>query len=188
MTTRRAVFLDRDGVIIENQDDYVRSWEQVCFLPQAFETLRCLARTSFIVVLVTNQSAIGRGLITLDQGLTINRRVVAEIERNGGRVEASYLCPHRPEDRCTCRKPAPGMLLQAAGELDLDLSQSYLIGDALSDVEAARSAGVTPILVLTGRGVGQSALLATQDLCACTVLPNLREAFEYIMDGEREPL
>jgi D-glycero-D-manno-heptose 1,7-bisphosphate phosphatase len=188
MTKRRAVFLDRDGVIIANRDDYVTSWEQVHFLPKALEALRRLNGSAFATVLVTNQSAIGRGVITWEQGLAINRRVIAEIERHGGRIDASYLCPHTPGDGCSCRKPAPGMLLQAAEELDLDLAQSYLIGDAVTDVQAAQGAGVHPILVLTGRGASQAPLLAAEGLSCSPALADLGAAVNYIMEREKEGL
>src|SRR5436190_23406732 len=104
---RAAVFLDRDGVIIENREGYVRSWEDVAFLPGVLGALRRLARLSCAVAIVTNQSPVGRGLLTLEAAEAINRRVVARIEAAGGRIDASYLCPHRPDERCGCRKPAP---------------------------------------------------------------------------------
>ena len=154
-----AVFLDRDGVINENRDDYIKTWDEVRFLPGVFEALARLALTSFRIVLVTNQSPIGRGILTEEQVEAINGRLVAEIESHSGRVDGVYYCPHHPDDHCGCRKPQPGLLLQAARELDLDLSRSYLIGDAVSDVEAALAAGCSPILVLTGRGQQQQRLL-----------------------------
>jgi len=176
------VFLDRDGVIIENRSDYVKSWEEVRLLPGAFEALRRLSRSEYALVLVTNQSAIGRGIISLEQAVEINARVIAEIEAQGGRIKASYLCPHRPEERCDCRKPVPGMLLRAAEELGLDLERSYAIGDAVSDIEAARAAGVRGILVLTGRGSEQKALLGGD--MDCLVMDDLRAAVDYILGLE----
>lgn len=93
----------------------------------------------------------GRGLLDEEIAWQLQRQIVAEITVAGGRIDASYLCPHHPQAGCDCRKPAPGMLLRAARELDLDLSRSWLVGDALSDLEAARVAGVRGILVRTGR-------------------------------------
>ena len=175
------MFLDRDGVIIENRSDYVKSWEEVCFLPGALEALRRLSRTEYALVLVTNQSAVGRGIISLEQATEINRRVIAEIGAQGGRVDASYMCPHRPDEGCDCRKPAPGMLLQAAEELDLDLTRSYVIGDAASDVEAAWAAGVHGILVLTGLGKEQVGLLKTKGGANCPLVADLGAAVDYIL-------
>ena len=118
----------------------MKSWEEVHFLPGAFEALRRLSRSDYVLVLVTNQSAVGRGIVTLDKTMEINERVVAEIKTKGGRVDASYICPHHPDEGCDCRKPAPGMLLRAAEELKLDLARSYAVGDAVSDIQAARAA------------------------------------------------
>jgi len=183
---RAAVFLDRDGVIIENRSDYVKSWDEVRFLPQAFEALRRLGQSSYAVVLVTNQSVVGRRIIPLDRAVEINRRVVAEIEAVGGRVDAAYLCPHHPEDGCSCRKPAPGMLLRAAEELELDLARSYAIGDAASDLEAARLAGAQGILVLTGRGNDE--LASMEGGPSGPVVADLKAAVDYLLAaGKRRP-
>jgi D-glycero-D-manno-heptose 1,7-bisphosphate phosphatase len=148
-----AIFLDRDGVIIENREDYVRSWADVSFIPAALHALRKLSPLGWVIVIVTNQAVVGKGLVTLEAAEEINRRVVAEVVRHGGRIDAAYLCPHRPDENCDCRKPKPGMLLRAARDLDLDLSRSVMIGDAITDMQAARAAGVHGILVKTGRGL-----------------------------------
>ena len=153
---RPAVFLDRDGVINENRADYVKSWSEVKFLPAVFDALRRLAETDFAIVLVTNQSAVGRGIISKERAGSINRQIVETIRSQGGRVDGSYLCPHHPDDNCECRKPRPGMLFQAADELGLNLDRSYFIGDAITDMQAADAAGVRGILVLTGRGQSQT--------------------------------
>lgn len=146
------MFLDRDGVINRNRDDYVKSRGEVHFLPGVFAALARLADSPFAIVLVTNQSPIGRGILTQRHVEAINRRIVAEIETRGRRVDAVYYCPHRPDENCDCRKPRSGLLLKAAECFNLDLSRSYLIGDAVSDVEVALAADVQPVLVLTGRG------------------------------------
>ncbi len=179
-TTRPAIFLDRDGVINENRDDYVKSWEEVFFLAGIFPALQRLQQSAYRVVLVTNQSAVGRGIITAQQALAVNRRVVETIEAWGGRIDASYLCQHQPDDGCDCRKPAPGMLLQAARDLNLDLARSYLIGDAMSDLQAAKAAGVQGILVLTGRGLQELRRSAATDALRWLVAADLAGALAYI--------
>ena len=131
-------------------------------------------------MLVTNQSAVGRGIISLEQAIEINRRVIAEIRAQGGRLNASYLCPHCPDEECDCRKPAPGMLLRAAEELELELARSHAIGDATGDIQAARAAGVHGILVLTGRGKEQVALLRTTCEENCTAVANTGAAVDYV--------
>jgi D-glycero-D-manno-heptose 1,7-bisphosphate phosphatase len=176
-----AVFLDRDGVIIENRPDDVKSWDEVRFLPGAVEALRRLGATGHAVVVVTNQGVVGRGTISLAEATELNRRVIAAIEAGGGRVDAAYLCPHRAEDGCGCRKPAPGMLLRAGADLGLDLGRSYLVGDAVTDLEAARAAGALGILVLTGRGRDQAALLAGRAVADCPVVADLPAALERVL-------
>ena len=181
---RPAVFLDRDGVIIENQEDYIKSWDKVHFLPEVFEMLRRLARSKYALVLVTNQSVVGRGIITLDQAERINSSIVRKIESKGGRIDASYFCPHHPDDKCNCRKPAPGMFLSAAQTLNLDLKSSFVIGDAVSDLKAARIVGAQGILVLTGRGKEQVSFLDACNKQEWQVVADLNEAVDFIISKE----
>lgn len=175
-----AVFLDRDGVINENRDDYVRDWTEVRFIPGALEALARLSSLPFSIVLITNQSAIGRGILTLDQVEAIHRRLVMEIQTHGGRMDAVYYCPHHPDVGCECRKPKPGLLYRAAQDLELDLARSCLIGDAVSDVEAALAAGCRPILVQTGRGREQQVLLKRRGFDHVPVVRDLAAAVTLI--------
>ena len=157
----RAVFLDRDGVLIENRSDYIREWSHVNMIPKALEALAGFQRKGFKIVVVTNQSAIGRGLVTMDAAEKINDRLVQTVKAGGGWIDGIYMCPHKPEDQCLCRKPQPGLLLRAAQELSLDLRSSWMIGDAWSDLLAGQAAGLRrTIMVRTGRGSAQ--LLGTQ--------------------------
>jgi D-glycero-D-manno-heptose 1,7-bisphosphate phosphatase len=176
-----AVFLDRDGVIVENRSDYVKTWEEVQFLPAVLEALRRASRSAYAIVLVTNQSAVGRGIISLDEATEINERVVATIEEHGGRVDAWYLCPHHPDAACACRKPAPGMVLRAAEELGIDLTNSWLVGDALTDMKAAHAAGVQPIMVLTGEGMKQAERGADDGGGEYLVVADLEMALDHIL-------
>jgi D-glycero-D-manno-heptose 1,7-bisphosphate phosphatase len=160
-----AIFLDRDGVIAENRANYIRNLAEVKIFPQALEALARLNETAYKVVIVTNQSAVGRGFISLETAGEINQLILREITKAGGRVDGIYICPHAPWDECACRKPKPGLLLQAADELQIDLSRSLMIGDALSDLQAGRAAGVKElILVRTGRGEVQMQLPEAADL------------------------
>lgn len=160
-----ALFLDRDGVIIENCADYVRRWEDVRFYPQALEALASIHTSPYKIIIVTNQSAVGRGLISLETALEINQRVIETIKAHGGRIDGAFICPHAPEDECDCRKPRPGLFFQAARSLDLDLKRSYLIGDALSDLLAGQAAGLRQTaLVRTGRGADQESLVRPVEL------------------------
>lgn len=172
-----ALFLDRDGVIVENRPNYIRSWADIFIFPQALEALVKVRIAPYKIVIVTNQSAIGRGLISLSEAEAINRRLVAEIEAAGGRIDAVMMCPHAPQDNCTCRKPLPGLLHQAAALLSLDLRNSILIGDALSDILAGQAAGVqTNVLVRTGRGAQQASLTNTNSLKPFLVYDTLAQA------------
>jgi len=182
---RAVVFLDRDGVLNQNRADYVRTWEQVEFLPGVFEAMQRLAGSPFMVVVVTNQSAVGRGLMTVEGLAAINGGIVQQVQQAGGRIDAVYACPHRPDDGCPCRKPRPGMLLQAAQDLGIDLERSYLVGDAISDMEAALSAGCQPVMVRTGRGRKQAAGLADNGLEAVPVVADLGEAVDLILNRLR---
>lgn len=152
---QRAVFLDRDGVLVENRQNLVRCWEDVAILPGAVDGLRRLQDAGWTLVIVSNQPGVGWGRYTLDTMSEIQRRLMRELMEQGVRIEASYLCPHTPEDGCACRKPQPGMLWRAAVELELDLGRSWMIGDALSDAQAGFAAGCRTLLVRTGRGAEQ---------------------------------
>lgn len=148
-----AVFLDRDGVIIQNRENYVRSWKDVEFIPSSLQALKQLSQTSYKIIIITNQSAVGRGIITMEKVEAINQHIIEEITDAGGRVDGLFICPHTPEDHCFCRKPLPGLILQAADALAIDLPSSAMIGDALIDIQAGSAAGIkTLILVKTGRG------------------------------------
>ena len=148
-----AIFLDRDGVLNENYPTHVKSWSEFRFLPHTLNALRVLARVNVPIIVITNQAIINRGSISANQVDEIHRRMVARIRAARGRVDRVYLCPHRQDERCNCRKPAPGMLLRAAEELDIDLTRSVLVGDAITDVIAGQRAGCGTILVQTGRGL-----------------------------------
>jgi D-glycero-D-manno-heptose 1,7-bisphosphate phosphatase len=177
-----ALFLDRDGVIIENRSNYVRSWADVSFLPGALEALARVSKLAYRLVIVTNQSVVGREIITQEEAEAINQRLVAEIERSGGRVDGLFMCPHAPDQGCACRKPKPGLLLQAARELSLDLGRSVMIGDALSDIMAGQAAGIPKVtLVRTGRGAVQEQLPDGRALAPLLVYDDLDEALSELL-------
>ncbi|HSF80535.1 MAG TPA: HAD family hydrolase [Anaerolineales bacterium] len=172
-----AVFLDRDGVIIENRASYVRDWSDVEIYPQALEALVRARPSPYKFVIVTNQSAVGRGILALEKAEELNRRLVATIEQAGGRIDGVFMCPHAPEANCECRKPKPGLIVQAAEKLCLDLDRSILIGDAFSDLLAGQLAGVKrTVLVLTGRGASQVNFPQPDNLSAFVTYNTLADA------------
>jgi D-glycero-D-manno-heptose 1,7-bisphosphate phosphatase len=142
-----AVFIDRDGTIMEDTD-YCSHPKDVRIFPGVLEALRRLKSRGFKLIIITNQSGIGRGLFTVDQ----YRAVEAEVRRQlgNGLVDATYYCPDAPEQHSNCRKPAPGMVVKATQDYQIDLSHSFLIGDKEVDVECAHNAGVRAIRVRTG--------------------------------------
>lgn len=178
-----AIFLDRDGVIIENVPTYIRSWEEVRFIPKSLYALKNVQNSSYKIVIVTNQSAVGRGILPLDLAWEINHRLVRTIQQAGGRVDGVYMCPHAPEENCNCRKPKPGLILQAADELSLDLPRSVLIGDALSDLLAGQAAGISRLILLrTGRGSEQEKLPRPAGLHPSQIFNDLADALHAILN------
>lgn len=150
-----AIFLDRDGVINRNPPNYVKRWEEFEFLPGALEALRLLAGLPWQIFIVTNQSAVGRGIlpqIALDQ---IHAKMREEIQSAGGRIDGIYFCPHKPEDGCDCRKPRPGLLLQAAREHSIEFERSIMVGDSPSDLAAAEAVSMPAIQIRSLQAEGQ---------------------------------
>lgn len=144
-----AVFLDRDGTLVEDNGYCIRP-EDLRFIPGAGEATRMLKDAGYLVVLITNQSAVGRGLVTLDGLNSIHNCLLEGLEKEGGTLDSIYLCPHHPDDGCQCRKPKPGMIVAAADELGINLASSIVIGDKRTDVDAALAAGCWPILLESG--------------------------------------
>lgn len=181
----RAIFLDRDGVINVNRPNNVTRWDEFKFESGSLEALARLAATDFYLIVVSNQSAIGRGQMTRAVLDSIHAQMQAEVARVGGRIDRVYYCPHTPEEKCACRKPAPEMLERGRDEFALDLTQSFFIGDWIDDVRAARNAGVIPILVRTGRGARALVELQNAGVPLPEVFENLAAAVEWILEPTR---
>jgi D-glycero-D-manno-heptose 1,7-bisphosphate phosphatase len=182
----RAVFIDRDGVICRNRVDHVKSWDEFEFLPGVLGALARLAHSDLCIIVVTNQAIVNRRLVSGAVVDEIHERMVRAVGAAGGRVERVMCCPHRPDEGCSCRKPQPGLLLRAAQELDIDLTQSYLVGDAKSDMEAGRAAGCEHrYLVLTGRGRQQLVRCWLDGEHGFRVAANLSAAVRAILGYER---
>lgn len=143
-----TLFLDRDGVINRQREgDYVTSWEEFEFLPGVLEALAELASFCERIVVVTNQQGVGRSRMSLDDLEAIHRQMVKEIESHGGRLDGIYVCPHRADENCNCRKPKPGLLLRASQEQGISLQEAWFVGDSARDVVAGARAGCRTILV-----------------------------------------
>lgn len=150
----KAAFLDRDGVINRKAPEggYITRWEEMEFLPGVSEGIALLNRAGLRVIVVTNQRCIARGIVTSDEVERLHVQMCDFLSVKGAQIDATYYCPHEKEPRCECRKPEPGMLLEAAREHGIDLNHSWMIGDSDADVEAGRRAGCKTAFV-NERGV-----------------------------------
>lgn len=182
----RAVFLDRDGTLVDELGFLARP-EDLRLLPGAAEGVRLLNRAGWRAVVVTNQSGIARGLFGERELAAVHARLEAELARAGARLDGIFHCPHHPAEGtpplrqvCTCRKPEPGLLLTAARELELDLGASWMVGDSLRDLEAGARAGLAgAILVLTGKGAAELARHARPQ--TVSTAPDLPSAVRAIL-------
>lgn len=176
-----AVFLDRDGTLIVEKD-YLSDPEQVVVEEGVVEGLTLLQRHGHPLIVVSNQSGIGRGLFTLQDAERVNQRLADLLLRHGVELQAWYLCPHAPETPCECRKPLPGLALAASRDLQLGLAGSYVVGDKRTDLELADAIGGTGILVTTGHGRDAVPWASAQ---ARPIFDGLRPAAQYIVESDR---
>ena len=181
---RRAVFLDRDGTLLE-EGNFVDRLDRLIFFPYSIDAVRALNRAGFAVVVVTNQSGVARGLYTEDFVRGSHRHIDAQLSAAGARIDGYYYCPHHPHGsvdalrcECECRKPKPGQFQQAARELRLDLTRSFAVGDRWKDVEAGEAVGAQGILVRTGYGRDAEAERPPGN---AIVLDNLIQAVSWIL-------
>ena len=182
-----AILVDRDGVINRERSDYVKSWDEFEFLSGTFTALKLLSTLGIPILIVTNQSVIGRGITDVDTINDIHATMTQLVVDNGGRIDHIFVCPHAPVVQCDCRKPKPGMLLQAQSRYQLDLSKSFFIGDSITDYIAAKAAGCQPILVRTGRqGSTIDRLLLEQKAKQVPVMADLRTVANHLISGEKD--
>ncbi len=179
---RRAVFLDRDGTVVDELG-FLSDPARVRLVPRAAEGIARMNRAGLRVLIVTNQSGIARGMFDEGTLAAVHARIQALLAAEGARIDGFYHCPHHPDfgSPCACRKPEPGLLLAAAREHGVDLASSWLVGDSPRDLEAARRAGVHGrILVLTGKGEETRAELARASCADFRLAPDLVEAEEIV--------
>ena len=179
----KAVFMDRDGTVSE-EVGYMYHAGLYKLFPWTAAAIRRLNETGLKAVLITNQSGVGRGYFDETSVGQIHGILTAELEREQARLDGIYYCPHTPDDGCGCRKPQPGMLLQAKNDLDIDLSQSWVVGDKHTDVETAHSVGAKSILVLTGYGRDELARHRDDRLKPTYIAEDLKEAVDAILEGK----
>jgi D-glycero-D-manno-heptose 1,7-bisphosphate phosphatase len=176
--------LDRDGTIVEDVG-YMNSPDQIQFIPGSIEAIKMLNEAGFKVVVISNQAGVARGLVTEDMLQTIDKTLHKWILNGGAHLDGIYYCPHHPEHGvypykqvCECRKPHPGLIKRAHRDLDIDLSQSYMIGDKATDVEAGKSAGTKTVFVTSGRGKEENRKLKGKPN---HISENLLEAVSWIL-------
>jgi histidinol-phosphate phosphatase family protein len=141
MNKSKAVFLDRDGVINKNQDDYVKNISELEIFPYISEPIKKLQYAGFKIIVITNQSAINRGLMTEKNLDEIHEKIQSFLIQNNTKIDYFYYCPHTPNENCFCRKPKPGLLLNAIDDFSIDVNNSWFIGDRNSDIQAGKSVG-----------------------------------------------
>jgi D-glycero-D-manno-heptose 1,7-bisphosphate phosphatase len=181
-----AVFLDRDGTLIE-EVGYLDRLDRLAFYPWSVDAVRLLNQAGFLVIVVTNQAGVARGIFDESFVGEAHRHIDEKMTAGGACIDAYYYCPHHPEasvanyrQMCECRKPSPGMLRQAERELHVDLCRSFVIGDRWLDIQMAQTAGATGILVRTGYGHTEESR-PKEDVRAATIVDNLIEAVGWIL-------
>jgi histidinol-phosphate phosphatase family protein len=187
-TPTPVVFLDRDGVINRDSDQYIKHWAEFEFLPGSLEALARLTAAGLQLVVITNQSAVGRGLVSLAGLQEIHRRMTGAIAAAGGRLLDILFCPHRPDAGCECRKPATGMIAEACRRHGLDPARAVMVGDRAKDIRCGRDAGCRAT-VLVGAADPSTVLaeLAQWKIAPDRVAPDLAAACDWIIRCLAEP-
>jgi len=147
MNKLKTVFVDRDGVINQERSDYVKSISELEIYPNVAKNIKLLKDAGFLVVVITNQSAVNRGIVTHEMINQIHNSIQDHLKKHGTFLDGFYYCPHTPDENCNCRKPKPGLFQKAILELNIDLNSSWMIGDMDSDIEAANSIGCKAIKI-----------------------------------------
>ncbi|HEY3177001.1 MAG TPA: HAD-IIIA family hydrolase [Candidatus Polarisedimenticolia bacterium] len=190
--SRRAIFMDRDGTV-SDEVGYINHIDRYRMLPRSAEAIRRINDSGFLAFVVTNQAGVARGLFEEPLIHEVHATLKRWLSDAGARLDGIYYCPHHPREgsppwrqECDCRKPKPGLLLRAAREHDVDLGASYMIGDTVLDIEAARNAGATGVLVLTGYGKGDLKYrMVPRGLTPAYVAGDLLEAVGWILEREK---
>jgi len=175
----QLVILDRDGVINEDSDDYIKSVDEFVPLPGSLAAIARLNHAGYTVAVATNQSGVGRGLFDLTTLEAMHNKLARLLAQEGGSVDHIFFCPHTPDDACDCRKPLPGLMQQIAAYYKASLADVPVIGDSLRDLEAARAVGARPLLVKTGKG--QRTLAAAEGLDDVPVYADLAAAVDDLV-------
>lgn len=178
----KLIILDRDGVINEDSDDFIKSTEEFIPIEGSLEAIARLNQSGYSVAIATNQSGIARGLYTIDTLNSMHEKLRRLLAPFGGHVDAIFYCPHGPDDGCDCRKPKTGMFDEIKQRFALDLYDVFAVGDSLRDLQAALAAGANPVLVKTGKG--ERTLAKAESIDSIPVFKNLAAFVDELLMHE----
>ncbi|MBT8391685.1 MAG: HAD family hydrolase [Ignavibacteria bacterium] len=180
----RAIFLDRDGTINEDPG-YISNPDDVVLIPKAAEALSLLKKNSYKLIVISNQSGIARGIMSRDDVVNVNARINKLLNKKTVKIDAFYFCHAHPDfstkEECKCRKPSPKLVYEAAKDFNVEMRESFFIGDAVSDIECGKNAGLRTILVRTGKGMESLSILQKENNFPSFVADNLFNACKYIL-------
>ncbi len=183
----RAIFLDRDGTLNADSVDYIKSKAELAIFDFTPRALQIFKNLGFKIILITNQSAIGRGKTTREAIDEIHQALQQQLKKLGATIDGFYYCPHTPEENCDCRKPKTGNISRAVSDFNIDVSASYFIGDSEKDVQTGVTAGCKTVLVRTGIEPPSAAAIQSWTRKPDLVTENILQAARKIEDLEREP-
>jgi histidinol-phosphate phosphatase family protein len=175
----RTAFLDRDGTIIEDKD-FIKTPNEIEFLQGSIEAIKILRKLDYKIIVISNQSGIGRGILTEEMVEKVNESFLERLKKENAEIDGLYFCPHSPEDNCDCRKPETGLIKMAMAEHKLDLKEAVVIGDKLSDVELGKKIGAKTVLVLTGYGKKEAEKAKVSQLLPDFIANDLLDAVSWL--------
>ena len=179
---KKVVFLDRDGTINVDSADYIKSRSEFDFIPGSIEAIRNLTASGFTSIVITNQSALARKIVSPEELDAMHAMMCREVASCGGKITDTFFCPHMPDEGCVCRKPAPGLINQARNKYSIDLADSVMVGDSAKDIACGHNAGCGKIvLVKSGKDPDVEKDLIKRSISADFVAGNLLEAAEWII-------
>lgn len=182
-TLKKVVFLDRDGVINRDSRHYVKSWEEFQFLPGSLSAIRRLSTHGHPVIIITNQSAVHRRIIPISVLDDIHTKLKQSVQFHGGEIKDIFFCPHRPDENCACRKPKPGLIIQAMEKYRIDRTTATMVGDSPKDIESAQNAGCRyRVLVKSGIRNDAERVLTARKIYPDHIAENLFQATDWIID------
>lgn len=181
MSTLKLIILDRDGVINQDSDAYIKNADEWIPIKGSLEAIARLNHGGYTVVVVSNQSGIARGYFGIEALTAMHQKMDEMLSKLGGRVDAVFYCPHGPDDACVCRKPKPGMLLDVGQRYNVPLDEVVFIGDSVSDITAARSAHAQSVLVRTGKGAKAEKILLAEGRNQTPVFDDLASAVDVLL-------